>query len=336
VNKVSFATRGLKGLAAVVSGLSLVGLSLSGAVLAQSFPARPIVLVVPFAAGGPTDILARTLAQAMTKNLGQSVVVENTAGAGGTIAASRVARAASDGHTLLIHHNGMASSVGLYRKLPFNPLTDFEYISQVADVPMTLLAKKGFPPNTLQELIPYLRENKEKVNLAHAGLGAVSQLCGMLFQKAIGVDLTTVPYKGTAPAMADLLGGQVEVLCDQTTQTIPQINAGTVKFYGVTTDKRIAALPNAPTLQEGGLKGFQMVVWHGVYAPKGTPKAIQERLTLAVQESLKQPEVIKKIAELGAEIVPKEKQTSDGLRIWLKSEIDKWVPIIKASGQYAD
>ncbi len=331
VNKFSFAARGFTGLASL-----MVGLGLSGAVLAQSFPARPVVLVVPFAAGGPTDILARTLAQAMTKNLGQSVVVENTAGAGGTIAASRVARAPSDGHTLLIHHNGMASAVGLYRKLPFNPLTDFEYISQVADVPMTLLAKKGFPPNNLQELIPYLRENKEKVNLAHAGLGAVSQLCGMLFQKAIGVDLTTVPYKGTAPAMADLLGGQVEVLCDQTTQTIPQINAGTVKFYGVTTDKRIAALPNAPTLQEGGLKGFQMVVWHGVYAPKGTPKAIQDRLTLAVQDALNQPEVIKKIAELGAEIVPKDKQTSDSLRAWLKSEIDKWVPIIKASGQYAD
>jgi tripartite-type tricarboxylate transporter receptor subunit TctC len=331
VKKVSFVNRGLTSLAYLA-----VGFAMSSAVWAQSFPARPIVLVVPFAAGGPTDILARTLAQAMTKNLGQSVVVENTAGAGGTIATSRVARAASDGHTLLIHHNGMASAVGLYRKLPFNPLTDFEYISQVADVPMTLLAKKGLPPNTLQELITYLRDNKDKVNLAHAGLGAVSQLCGMLFQKAIGVDLTTVPYKGTAPAMADLLGGQVEVLCDQTTQTIPQINAGTVKLYGVTTDKRISALPNAPTLQEGGLKGFQMVVWHGVYAPKGTPKAIQERLTLAVQDALKQPEVIKKIAELGAEIVPKEKQTSDNLRSWLKSEIDKWVPIIKASGQYAD
>jgi tripartite-type tricarboxylate transporter receptor subunit TctC len=331
VKKVSFVNRGLTSLACLA-----VGFAMSSAVWAQSFPARPIVLVVPFAAGGPTDILARTLAQAMTRNLGQSVVVENTAGAGGTIAASRVARAASDGHTLLIHHNGMASSVGLYRKLPFNPLTDFEYISQVADVPMTLLAKKGLPPNTLQELITYLRDNKDKVNLAHAGLGAVSQLCGMLFQKAIGVDLTTVPYKGTAPAMADLLGGQVEVLCDQTTQTIPQINAGTVKLYGVTTDKRISALPNAPTLQEGGLKGFQMVVWHGVYAPKGTPKAIQDRLTLAVQDALTQPDVVKKIAELGAEIVPKEKQTSDNLRAWLKSEIDKWVPIIKASGQYAD
>ena len=304
--------------------------------VAQSFPARPIVLVVPFAAGGPTDVLARTLAQAMSKHLGQSVVVENTAGAGGTIAAGRVSRASSDGHTLLIHHNGMASSVGLYRKLAFNPLTDFEYISQVADVPMTLLARKTLPPNTLQELITYLKENKEKMNLAHAGLGAVSQLCGMLFQKAIGVDLTTVPYKGTAPAMTDLLGGQVDVLCDQTTQTIQHINAGTVKMYGVTTDKRIAALPNSPTLQEGGLKGFQMVVWHGVYAPKGTPRAIQAKLTESIQMSLKDPDVMRRIAELGAEIVPVEKQTSEGLRTWVKSEIDKWVPIIKAAGQYAD
>ncbi len=303
---------------------------------AQNYPTRPIVLVVPFAAGGPTDVVARTLAQAMSKDLGQSVVVENTAGAGGTIAANRVARANPDGYTILIHHNGMASSVGLYRKLSFDPLKDFEYISQVADVPMTLLAKKSMPANNLNELIAYIKANKEKVNLAHAGLGAVSQLCGMLFQKAIGVDITTVPYKGTAPAMTDLLGGQVDILCDQTTQTIPHINAGSVKLYGVTTDKRISALPNAPTLNEAGLKGFQMVVWHGVYAPKGTPKAVQDRLTASVQTALKDADVKRRIAELGSDIVPPEKQTQEGLRTWLKAEIDKWVPLIKAAGQYAD
>ena len=220
---------------AAVFATALAAGTLSGAAFAQAaFPSRPVTLVVPFAAGGPTDVVARTLGQAMTRHLGQTVVVENTVGAGGTIAVNRVARAQPDGYTVLIHHNGMATAVGLYRKLTFNPLTDFEYIGQVADVPMTLLAKKTMPANTLSELIAYLKANKDKVTVANAGLGAVSHLCGMLFMSAIQTELTTVPYKGTAPAMTDLLGGQVDVLCDQTTQTLPQIKAGNVKLYGVT------------------------------------------------------------------------------------------------------
>ena len=321
---------------AVIAGLLAGALSAFGPAQAQPYPSRPVTMVVPFAAGGPTDVLARTLAVAMTKHLGQTVVVENTVGAGGTIAANRVAKATPDGYTVFIHHNGMATSVGLYRKLSFNPLEDFEYVGQIADVPMTLLGKKTLPAGNLTELIAYLRANRDKITMANAGLGAVSHLCGMLFQKAIGLDLVTVPYKGTAPAMTDLLGGQVDVLCDQTTQTLQHIAAGNVKLYGVTASKRIAALPNAPTLAESGLKDFQVVVWHGMYLPKATPKPVADRLMAALQASLKEPDVRKKLADLGAEIVPPDKQTPEGLRVWLKAEIDKWTPIIRAAGVYAD
>src|SRR5258707_162798 len=276
----------------------------SGWALSQGYPTRPVKLIVPFAAGSLSDTVARTLGAAMSKALGQTVVIENKLGAGGTIAANYVAKANPDGYTLFIHHNGMATATGLYRKLPFNPLTDFEYIGQVADVPMTLIAKKDLPPDNLRELIAYVRLNKEKINLANAGLGAVSHLCGMLFQQALGVELTTVPFSGTAPAMTALLGGQVDMLCDQTTQTIAQIKAQKVKFYGVTTKHRINALPDAPTLDEQGLKDFEVIVWHGVYAPKGTPKEALDRLNASLRTALKDPDVASKFAELGAQVVP--------------------------------
>ncbi len=322
--------------ASVLAAASLAGIAAHSPAQAQTFPTKPITLVVPFAAGGPTDVVARVIGQAMTKSLGQTVVVENTAGAGGTIAANRVARATPDGYTVLIHHNGMATAVGLYRKLSYNPLTDFEYIGQVADVPMTLLARKDFPPNTFAELVTYLKANKDKVTVANAGLGAVSHLCGMLFMSAIETDMITVPYKGTQPAMTDLLGGQVDILCDQSTQTLQQIAAGKVKLYGVTSAKRISQLPNTPTLAEQGLNGFQVVVWHGIYAPKGTPAAATTKITQALQAALVDPDVRKKLADLGADIVPVEKQTPEALKTWVKAEIDKWVPIIKKSGVYAD
>lgn len=315
--------------------LLALGLAVAGTAWGQAWPARSITLVVPFAAGGPTDVVARTLAS-MSKTLGQTVVVENKLGAGGTVAANFVARAAPDGYTFFIHHNGMATSTALYRKLSYNPLTDFEYVSQAVDVPMTLLARKDFPANNLAELMAYVKANKEKINLANAGLGAVSQLCGMLFERALDVKLTSVPFQGTAPAMNALLGGQVDILCDQTTQTIPQIKAGNVKFFGVTTKSRIKALPDAPTLHEQGLKDFEVVVWHGIYAPKGTPKAMTDKVNAAVRAALKDPEVASRMAGLGAEIVPDSKLTSEGLQTWLKAEIDKWGPIIKAGGTFAD
>src|SRR4051812_2425724 len=303
---------------------------------AQGYPTRTITLIVPFAAGGPTDVVARTLAQAMTKALGQTVIVENKLGAGGTIATNYVAKANPDGYTIFIHHNGMATAPALYRKLPYDPMADFEYIGQVADVPMTLLGRKDLPADNLPALITYLKANRKKINLANAGLGAVSQLCGMLFMQAIGTEFTSVPFQGTAPAMTALLGGQVDILCDQTTQTIPQIKSGKVKFYGVTTKQRIAALPEAPTLDEQGLKEFEVVVWHGVYAPKGTPREALDKLNGALRVALKDPTVAARFAELGAQVVPESKQNPAALRDWLKSEIDKWGPVIRKAGTYAD
>ena len=312
----------------VTCGAIILALS-AGAMAADVFPSKPVTLVVPFSAGGPTDVVSRALAQAMSKDLGQSVIVENRLGAGGTVAAAYVARAQPDGYTILIHHNGMATAPALYKKLSYNPLKDFEYIGQVADVPMTLLGRKDLPAATASDLVKYVSQNKDKVSLANAGLGAVSQLCGLLFEEAVHVKMNFIPYQGTGPALTALLGGQVDLLCDQTTSTLPHINANRVKLFGVTTPKRIKALPNAPTLQEGGLKGFEMKVWHGVYAPKGTPPAVTARLTKALQQALKDPMVAKRLDELGAEVVPVEKQTPEGLKTWLKTESDKWQPLLK-------
>lgn len=321
-------------LRSLLAGAALAGFALGA--FAQAWPARPVTLVVPFAAGGPTDVVARAVGQAMGKALGQPVVIENKLGAGGTLATAYVAKAAPDGYTLFIHHNGMATAPSLYRKLPFNPLTDFEYVGQVVDVPMTLLGRKNLPPNNLQELIPYLKANASKLSLAHAGLGAVSQLCGMLFQQTIGLQLQTIPYKGTAPAMNDLLGGQVDLLCDQTTQTTQYIKAGSVKLYGVTTAHRIKALPDAPTLAEQGMKGFEVVVWHGIYAPKGTPQPVLDKVNTALRAALKDATVQQRMADLGAEVVPESKQTPEALRSWLKSEVDRWGVAIRKAGEYAD
>jgi tripartite-type tricarboxylate transporter receptor subunit TctC len=272
----------------------------------------------------------------MGKTLGQTVVIENKLGAGGTIGANYVAKAAPDGYTIFIHHNGMATAVGLYRKLPFDPLKDFEYVGQVADVPMTLLARKDFPANNLKELLAYTKLNEDKINLANAGLGAVSQLCGMLLQRAVGQKWTAVPFQGTAPALAALLGGQVDILCDQTTQTLPHIKADKVRLYGVTTKARIQSLPDTPTLDEQGIKDFEVIVWHGIYAPKGTPAEAIGKVNNALRVALKDPATVAKLKELGAEIAPEAKQSPEGLKTWLASEIEKWVPVIKAAGVYAD
>ena len=312
------------------------GLLASSAVLAADFPERTISMVIPFSAGGPTDTIARILAQTMSKSLKQQVIVENATGAGGTLSAGKVARASPDGYTVLLHHNGMATSPALYRKLAFNPLTDFEYIGQVADVPMVLVARKELPPNNLKELIAYVKANQGKLTMGNAGLGAVSHQCGMLFLSAIGTPLTTVPYKGTAPAMNDLLGGQIDLLCDQTTSTTSHIRAGKVKVYGATTKARVASLPNIPTLAEQGMGGFEMYVWHGLYAPKGTPKPVIAKLGAALRDALKDPNVKSRFADLGAEPVAADKATPEGLQAHLKAEIDKWGPIYKKAGAFAD
>ena len=301
-----------------------------------AFPDKPVSLVVPFAAGGPTDVVARMIAIPMGKALGQTVLVENAVGAGGTIAATKVARAAPTGYTIFIHHMGMSTAPALYKKLSFDPLKDFEYIGQVVDVPMTLLARKDFPPTTFAELEAYLKANGNKVSLANAGLGAVSHLCGLLFMSQVGVELNTIPFSGTGPAMNALLGGQVDLLCDQTTQTVPLIKDGRVKVYGVTTLNRLSALPNVPTLNEQGLKGFEVKVWHGMYAPKGTPAPVLEKLNAALRAAMQDPVVRQRLADLSSDVPSAEKISAVGLKTHLESEINKWGPVIKKAGIYAD
>jgi len=303
---------------------------------AQNYPTRPVTIVVPFAPGGPTDIVARSLAQAMEKSLGGNVIVENKPGAGGTLAVADVARAPADGYRLLVHHIGMSTAPALYRKLPFDPLKDFEYIGLINDVPMTLLVRPGLPVNSVKELSAYVKANRDKVTLANAGLGAASHLCGLLFQQAIATDLTTVPYKGTAPAMADLLGGQVDILCDQTTQTTPQILSGKLRALAITSSRRLDTLKDVPTAAEAGLPGFELSVWHGMYAPKGTPKPVVDKIVASMQAALKDPDLVRRFTELGSVIESPDRQTPDALAKYLKSEIDKWAPIIKKAGEYAD
>ncbi len=316
--------------------LGAAALALAAAPAVAQFPTKPVTMIVPFAAGGPTDTVARMLGGAMQTVLKQTVLVENVAGAGGTIGVARVARAAPDGYTILLYHIGMSTVPALYRKLAFDPLKDFAYIGLVNEVPMTMIARANFPPNTFAEFLDYVKKNKDKVTYANAGLGAASHLCGLLFMSAIETDLTTVPYKGTGPAMNDILGGQVDFMCDQTTNTTPQIRAGKVKAYGVTTAKRVPSLPDLPTLQEQGLKGFEVSVWHALYAPKGTPQPVIDTLVKALQAALKDPTLVQRFADLGTEPAPAERATPAYLEKFLAAEIAKWGPIIKKAGQYAD
>jgi tripartite-type tricarboxylate transporter receptor subunit TctC len=318
-----------------VSVMSFLFVALTSA-NAQNYPTKVVTMIVPFAAGGPTDTVARLLGGPMTKMLKQQIIVENVGGAGGTIAANRVAKAKPDGYTILIHHIGMSTAPTLYRKLAYNPITDFEPIGLINEVPMTLVAKNDFPAKDLKELIAYVKANKNKVNYANAGVGAASHLCGMLFMSAIQTEVTTIPYSGTAPAMNDLLGGQVDFMCDQTTNTTSQIKAEKIKVYGVTTKKRVPSLPNVPTMDEAGLKDFEVSIWHALYAPKGTPKPVIDTLTKALQVALKDPTVKQRFADLGTEPVSEDRATPEALRKHLKSEIDRWAPIIKKAGVYAD
>jgi tripartite-type tricarboxylate transporter receptor subunit TctC len=313
----------------IAAALSATAFLSTNAIAQKDWPNKSIQLIVPFAAGGPTDSIARLIAVPMGQSLGQTVVVENVPGAGGTIASTKVARAAPDGYTIYIHHMGMATAQALYDKLPYDPMTSFEYIGQVADVPMVILGKKDLPPNNFKELEAYIRANGSKVTMANAGPGAVSQLCGLLFQSRLGVKLTNVPYKGTGPALTDLLGGQVDLLCDQTTQTIPYIKDGRIKAYGTTTMKRLPAIPNVPTLNEQGLKGFEVQVWHGVYAPKGTPQPILDKINAALKKALNSPDVKKRLEDANIDIVSADKISAKGLREHLDKEINAWGPVIR-------
>lgn len=323
-----------------------LGLAVGAAVLAfgaqaADFPAagRTITIVVPFAAGGPTDKVARDLGEALRKPLGgATIVIDNAAGAGSTIGSAKVARANPDGYTLLLTHIGMATTAALYRKLPYK-YSEFEYLGLVNEVPMVVVGKPTLAANNWAELKSWIQDNKTKVNLANAGLGAASHLCGLMLQQALQTEVTTVPYKGTAPAMADLMGGQVDVMCDQTTNTTSQIEGKKIKAYAVTTAKRLAipaVYKDLPTLQEVGLKGFDVSIWHGLYAPKGTPAAVLKTLNTALQAAVKDPDFIKKEESLGAIVAHDERVTPEGHKKFVAAEVAKWGPVIKAAGQYAD
>ncbi len=309
----------------------------AGAALAE-YPEKPITIIVPFAAGGPTDKVARDLAEALRKPLNATLVIENVGGAGGTLGAGRVAKAANDGYTLLLHHIGMATAPALYRNLSYKVLDDFEFLGLINEVPMTLIAKPTMPAANYAELVKWLEANKGKVNLANAGLGSASHLCGLIYQSTIKIDMTTVPYKGTGPAMTDLIGGQVDLMCDQTTNTTAQIEGGKVKAYAVTTPQRLGtpSLKALPTLDEAGLKGFNVSIWHGLYAPKGTPKAVLDKVNAALKVALKDAEFHKREEALGAVIVNDARVNPAEHKAFVAAEVAKWTPVIKAAGQYAD
>ena len=306
---------------------------------AADFPSKPVSIVVPFSAGGPTDRVARDLAEALRKPLGGvSIVVDNVAGAGSSIGSAKVARATPDGYTLLLNHIGMATMPGLVRNLPFKVDSDFEYLGLVNEVPMTLVTKPSMPANNYKELTAWLAQNKGKVNLGNAGVGSASHLCGLLFQSALQSDMTTVPYKGAAPAMTDLIGGQIDLMCDQTTNTSGQIEAKKVKAFAVASSKRLTtpALKDLPTLQELGLKDFEVTIWHGLYAPKGTPPDVLAKINAALKVALKDPDFIKKQEGLGAVVVTDKRVEPAEHKKYVQAEIAKWSPVIKAAGVYAD
>ena len=308
---------------------------------ADTYPVagKTITIIVPFTAGGPTDKVARDLAESMRKQLGNAtIVIDNADGAGSTIGIGKAARAKNDGYTLLLTHIAMSTIPTLYRKLPFNVLNDFEYAGIINDVPMTLIGRPTLPAKNFAEVKDWVSKNQGKVNLANAGVGSASHLCGLMFQSALQQDMTPVPYKGAAPAIADLMGNQVDLLCDQTTNTTSQIAAKKVQAYGVTTTKQLTtpALKDLPTLQSLGLKDFNVTIWHGLYAPKGTPADVVAKVNAAMKTSLKDPEFIKRQEALGAVIASDDRINPAGHKKFVESEIAKWGQVIKAAGIYAD
>ena len=303
---------------------------------AQGYPTKAITLVVPFAAGGATDTVARVTAQSMAKLLGQPIVIENAVGAGGTTGASRAARAEPDGYTLLIHHIGLSTAATLYRRLPYDTKTAFAPIGLVTNAPMTIIGRPDLPPNSLKELIAYIQANGDKMTFGNAGIGAASHLCGMLFMIAVNKQIVAIPYKGNAPVMNDLMAKQIDLTCDQTTNTTGPIESKLVKSYAITTKKRLQSMPNLPTADEAGLPEFEAAAWHGIYAPKGTPPEIVKKLAGALQGALRDPELVKRFNDINTEPVPQDQATPEALQAKLISEVDRWAPIITANGQFAD
>jgi len=311
----------------IAAGVLSLAAGLSGA-QAQTYPSRPITMIVPFAAGGPSDAIARLVGQSMTATLGQQVVIENIAGAGGTAGAARLAKAAPDGYTLLIHHVALAAGAALYSKLSYDTTTAFETVGLVNYGPMVVLTKKDYAAGTIAELLAKLKADGEKTTVAHAGVGSNSHLCALLLQKALGVKFTEVGYRGTGPAMNDLMGGQVDMLCDQSTTAVPQIQGKTVKGFAVTSSERLPVLNDLPTLQEAGLKGFEFIIWHGLYAPKGTPADVVAKLNAALQKALNDPTIQSRFADVGTAVFPAADRTPGAHMKRFEAEIATWKSVI--------
>jgi tripartite-type tricarboxylate transporter receptor subunit TctC len=311
-------------------------MSVIGLASAQDYPARPITIIVPAAAGGPTDTISRITAQAMSKFLGQQMTIENAGGAGGTLGTGRAVRAEPDGYTLLIYHVGLSTAATLYRRLPYDTRSAFAPIGLVTDAPMTIIGRSDLEPNSLQELIAYLKRPGTKPTFGNAGIGSASHLCGMLLMSQTQVQVTAVPYRGTAPVMNDLIGKQIDTSCDQATNTTGPILDKRVKAYAVTTKSRLSSLPDLPTANEAGLKDFELAVWHGVFAPKGTPPAIVQKLSAALKAALKDPDLVRRFNDINTVPVSEDRATPEAAQHTLVSEIDRWAPIIKTAGEYAD
>jgi len=318
----------------LAAGLCLAASALAAA--AQNFPNRVITMVVPFAAGGPADTIARVIGEAMRPTLGQGIIVENVLGAGGTIGTARVAKAAPDGYTLLLGHTGQATSVSMYRKLPYHPVDDFEKIGLVTDVAMTLVGKAGFAPNTLKEVVDYVKQHGDKVLYAHSGIGSVAHLCGLMFMSATKTKMALVPYKGGGQVINDLLGGHVDLYCEPATGTTPHIQAGKIKAYAVTTRKRLPTLPDVPTTAEAGFPSIAVTTWFALYAPRGTPGPVIDKLVAALQVAIKDPAVISRFAELSMEPVAADRATPAALDAHLRSEVASWAVILKEAGVLAE
>ena len=299
---------------------------------AQTFPDRPITLIVPYAAGGPSDVLGRLLAQSMSQTLGQTVVIENVGGAGGTTGAGRAARATPDGYTLLIHHLALAAGATLYRNLTYDTVKDFAPIGLVNQGPFVIVSKLGIEAKTIAEFLDHVKKSGRNISFGTAGVGSGSHLCNMMLQSALGTKFNEIPYRGTGPAMNDLVAGQLDALCDQTTNSIPQIQGNRIRPYAVTATERVAQLPTLPTLQEAGLANFEVTVWHALYAPRGTPDAVIQRLNAALEVALKDQTVLARFADLGTTAYPAGRRGPGEARAQLEREVEKWRRVITEAG----
>jgi tripartite-type tricarboxylate transporter receptor subunit TctC len=319
--------------ALLVGALALTAAAAPKAASAQTgFPAKPITLVVPAAAGGPTDTVARLVAESMGRTLGQTVIVENLGGAGGTIGMARVAKAAPDGYTVAVWHIAQATAPALYDNLRYDVVNDFDHVGRITDVPMTLVSKATLPAKTVKELLDWMKAQKGKVTYGHAGVGSASHLCALILINELGLKMEGVGYRGTGPAMNDLIGGQFDVMCDQTTNTTAQIKESKIKGYAVTTKSKVSSLPDLPTLDSGAIPGFEVSAWHAMWAPKGLAKDVSDKLVAALQVALKDPKVIERFASLGTEPVAPALATPDALKVHLAAEVKRWGTVIKAAG----